>query len=140
MSFLDFSLKNHCATMMIKALFWLHSQATRRRKVIMEPQASSGLSKVSCVCRSLSRGIFGHVKPLCRRFAMAQIHTIYCLVYILFFLCTLPGNPSWQLRLSFYISCRSGLIKYFYQGDECLKTLSNEANTPLMYISSLGST
>ena len=90
--FVECYFRLHCAMMMIKALFWLHSRSTRRRKVIMEPQASSGLSKVSCVCRSLSRGIFGHVKPLCRRFAMAQIHTIYCLVYILFFLSVLCSS------------------------------------------------
>ena len=47
-------------------------------------EESAVLSKVSCVCRSLSRGIFGHVQPLCRRFG-TNSKAIYCLVYILFF-------------------------------------------------------
>ena len=35
------------------------------------------LSKVSCVCRSLSRGIFGHVRPLCWRFVLHSIVGIF---------------------------------------------------------------
>ena len=35
------------------------------------------LSKVSCVCRSLSRGIFGHVRPLCWRFVRHSILVHY---------------------------------------------------------------
>ena len=101
-NFVECYFRLHCAMMMIKALFWLHSRSTRRRKVIMEPQASSGLSKVSCVCRSLSRGIFGHVKPLCRRFARLRytLFTAWCISYF----SLLPAGPAaaWEAENAVY--------------------------------------